>query len=300
MLGIGKFGRRLDKMTKPKLEVHAAAAVFPMMPDDELAELAADIKANGLLSPIVTDADGKVLIDGRNRLKACEIAGVEPKFSRLNGVDPVAFILSSNIARRHMKKSQQAMAVAMIYPEPQKGGRGKIAETAKLPVHPMILSQCRKVLKFLPETAKNVLAGIETLDAAFKAAGEEEEAQGGAEARLEAVRAEYPEIAKQVENEVISLSMAEAAVKQDREEKAREEASRRSTYLRVSQEAYAGMRSLANEAFVDGLVLRLDDENFREEMTNSLRASLGDFNERAILSGAKALIEIIKLLQQED
>ncbi len=47
-----------------------------MMTDDELAGLAADIKANGLIHPIVTDAAG-VVIDGRNRLRACEIAGVD-------------------------------------------------------------------------------------------------------------------------------------------------------------------------------------------------------------------------------
>ena len=40
---------------------------------------AADIKANGLVHPIMLDVDGKILVDGRNRLKACEIAGVEPE-----------------------------------------------------------------------------------------------------------------------------------------------------------------------------------------------------------------------------
>jgi hypothetical protein len=38
------------------------------------------------------------LIDGRNRLKACEIAGVAPTFRDLNGEDPVAFIVSANLA----------------------------------------------------------------------------------------------------------------------------------------------------------------------------------------------------------
>jgi hypothetical protein len=58
--------------------VHPAADVFPMMSDTELAELGADIKKNGLTTPIVfwTGDSGTFLIDGRNRLEAMERAGV--------------------------------------------------------------------------------------------------------------------------------------------------------------------------------------------------------------------------------
>jgi hypothetical protein len=100
------------------------AQLFPMMTDDELHDLAEDIKENGLLHPIVLDGDG-VLIDGRNRLRACEIAGVEPTYQSLNGHDARAFIVSANLARRNLTKGQQAMALAMIYPEAEKGGRGR-------------------------------------------------------------------------------------------------------------------------------------------------------------------------------
>jgi ParB-like nuclease domain len=43
-----------------------------------------DIKARGLLQPIVLDAEGRVL-DGRNRLAACEKAGIEPMFETYAG-----------------------------------------------------------------------------------------------------------------------------------------------------------------------------------------------------------------------
>src|ERR1700674_2668677 len=106
---------------KPNEEVHPVAALFPMMSDEELDELAADIKANGLLNPIVLDEKG-ILIDGRNRQEACRRAQVEPTYAALNGADPVAFIMSANVSRRHLNKGQQAMAVAFAYPEPDKPG----------------------------------------------------------------------------------------------------------------------------------------------------------------------------------
>ena len=115
-------------MTRP---VHPIADLFPMMTDEELANLAADIKANGLIHPIVVDKDGLV-IDGRNRARACEIAGIEPATVLFKGDDPRAYIIASNIARRHMSKGQQAMAVAMVYPEPEKTTHGKKSKTKLL------------------------------------------------------------------------------------------------------------------------------------------------------------------------
>jgi len=58
------------------LKFHPAADVFPLMQGEDLAALAADIKANGQKVPIVI-YDGAI-IDGRNRYNACLAAGVEP------------------------------------------------------------------------------------------------------------------------------------------------------------------------------------------------------------------------------
>ena len=105
-----------------EIAVHPFAARFPMLDDDDLADLAADIAANGQREPITLNLDG-VLIDGRNRLEACRRAGVEPTWETRDIADPVAFILSLNVRRRHLTKRQIAMAVAMAYPDP-KGGHG--------------------------------------------------------------------------------------------------------------------------------------------------------------------------------
>jgi hypothetical protein len=118
-------------MSATKRPVHPIADLFPMMTDEELANLAADIKANGLIHPIIVDKDG-VLLDGRNRSVACEIADIEPAVVVFEGDDPRAYIIASNIARRHMSKGQQAIAVAMAYPEPEKTTHGKKSKTKLL------------------------------------------------------------------------------------------------------------------------------------------------------------------------
>jgi ParB-like chromosome segregation protein Spo0J len=41
-----------------ELAVHPVAALFPMLADDELEELAASIKARGLRFPIIRDKEG--------------------------------------------------------------------------------------------------------------------------------------------------------------------------------------------------------------------------------------------------
>ena len=100
----------------PTGEVHPVAALFPMLGDEEMDELAADIGANGLLQPVICDSEGR-LVDGRNRLAACEKAGVKPRFAQLPARfqdDAAGFILSQNIARRHLTAGQRAMLVAKV------------------------------------------------------------------------------------------------------------------------------------------------------------------------------------------
>lgn len=62
-----------------RIKIHPAAQCTRLMDDEEMASLVASIKANGLLEPITLGRVNGVLylVDGRNRLKACEIADVE-------------------------------------------------------------------------------------------------------------------------------------------------------------------------------------------------------------------------------
>lgn len=93
------------------LKVHAAAEAFPMLSDAEINALAVSIVAQGLLEPIVLTAEGEVL-DGRNRLLACERVNVTPTFTTFIG-NPWAFSRDKNNERRHLTTGQRAASYAL-------------------------------------------------------------------------------------------------------------------------------------------------------------------------------------------
>jgi len=186
-------------------EVHPAAAVFPMLPDDELDELAEDIKANGLVHPLVVK-DG-VLIDGRNRREACKRAGVEPATVELDGQDAVAYIASSNINRRHMTKGQRAMALAMLYPEPQEHGRGRKCLIFKH-FNRAAISWSRTVIRHLPDAAALVLSGGLALDKAYQRACEVRDSMLSDSQKLERLQKAAPHIAEKVKEGELDVTAA--------------------------------------------------------------------------------------------
>ena len=71
-----------------KLEFHPVADLFPLLQGEAFQKLVADIQQNGLLEPILADAERRI-IDGRNRYLACLQAGVEPRFNEWQGERPL-------------------------------------------------------------------------------------------------------------------------------------------------------------------------------------------------------------------
>jgi N6-adenosine-specific RNA methylase IME4 len=95
------------------LEPHPLADIFPLAEGAEFDELVADVRASkGVRVPIVL-YEGKVL-DGRNRYRAAAVAGVPCPTSTYDGDDPVGFVISLNLKRRHLSESQRAMAAARL------------------------------------------------------------------------------------------------------------------------------------------------------------------------------------------
>lgn len=97
------------------MEWHEAAELLPLMNASELEQLAEDIRTNGLRSPVVLL--GGAILDGRNRHRACQIAGVEPRFAYANAQeigDPFLYVASLNLHRRHLNESQRALVGARL------------------------------------------------------------------------------------------------------------------------------------------------------------------------------------------
>lgn len=92
------------------LKQHPLSAAFPAMSDEDFAVLKEDIKAHGQREPIIVH-EGMVL-DGWHRYCACTELGLKPlQLTFGEEDDPVAFVLSHNLHRRHLTASQRAAAV---------------------------------------------------------------------------------------------------------------------------------------------------------------------------------------------
>lgn len=141
-------------MSEP-LRYHPLANIFPLIEGEEFDALVADIKANGLQEAITLHEDGTIL-DGRNRYRASLAAGVDARMEMFHGADPLAFVISKNLKRRHLNESQRAMVAARLATMRQ-GERTDLKPSANLPkVDQDAAAQVLKVSPRLVRSAKVV------------------------------------------------------------------------------------------------------------------------------------------------
>lgn len=175
--------------------VHPACLAVPDINQDDFEALCKDVAENGLRHEIVLTKDGD-LIDGRNRLRACYAAQVEPRFKRVS-TDPWHVAYSENIARRHLDTKQKAV-FGLVWSEYEKlaakerqhAGRPKAGKELK-ETFPEVPGQSRDlagkrvgvsgkaidkaavVAKFAPEKLKDE----STLEEAFREANKRKKEQ---------------------------------------------------------------------------------------------------------------------------
>lgn len=102
-------------------KVHEAASVFPLLEGDEFDDLCESIRTHGVQHPAIVR--GNELLDGRNRMRACEAlqkdgwSGSCPVVEwKDNGHNVAEWIWDTNALRRHMSDDGIVLASAAIWP----------------------------------------------------------------------------------------------------------------------------------------------------------------------------------------
>lgn len=154
---------------RARLPIHPAAELFPLMSQAELVELASDIEKNGLKEKVklIEDENGDYcVLDGRNRLDALELNGADlfdsypdnAFFYRKDLGDPVAYVVSRNVRRRHMTADgKREVIAALLKLEPKRSNR-QIAAMVHAD-HSRTVAPIRKELEDVAD-----IPHVETLD----------------------------------------------------------------------------------------------------------------------------------------
>jgi|SRR5262245_1310224 len=90
-------------------EFHEAANIFPL-DEEHLDELAEDIRQHK--QQVAIELFNGTILDGRRRYLACKKVGIAPRVIEVDVLDPVQYVLSLNLHRRHLSPTQLAMVGA--------------------------------------------------------------------------------------------------------------------------------------------------------------------------------------------
>jgi ParB-like chromosome segregation protein Spo0J len=112
---------RRAQSTGRQLDYHPLANCFPLMEGAKFDALVEDIRKHGVREPIWR-YEGKIL-DGRNRWRASQAAGVDCPVQEYTGSDPVSLVISLNLNRRHLNEGQRAMIAVHLATLPHGGDR---------------------------------------------------------------------------------------------------------------------------------------------------------------------------------
>jgi hypothetical protein len=177
----------------------------------------------GLEHPIVLDKDGRIL-DGRNRLAACRLAGVEPSFTIYGGADPDGYALDVNIARRHMKPGARHLVTEMARRkrnENTKIGNSKKDIAVQSGVSINRLSEAGLVIDMSidGDLVRDVLSGDKNLQAAADIARVRKKWKEEREAKIARLKKDAADLAKLVGDDAMDVDEAIASLEL-REQKA--------------------------------------------------------------------------------
>ena len=166
---------------------HDYANLFPMLDAAAQDALRADVQQHGVREPVI-QFEGRIL-DGRNRYMAARDLGLDFPVADFDGTpaEALAYVLSTNLHRRHLTESQRA-AVAAKLSNMKRGGDGSNqhqSKPANLPDSDAPLSQAqaaemlnvsersvRTAKKVIDQGAPELVAAVEQGDVSVSAAAD--------------------------------------------------------------------------------------------------------------------------------
>jgi len=185
------------------MKLHSLCTIFPKLDETAFEALKADIKANGQRNPIMVK-DGEV-IDGQNRLRACEELNLVPWMQEYQGDDLVEFVLAQNLHRRHLTAGQSATIVALAQDWSLAHPSGKLPKSNKINDLDEKTNVAILPTKGLP---------VDTQSDRAEKSGASKRTQGSADKLVK----ENPELAKKVATGEISLNQAIKEIEPEKEQ----------------------------------------------------------------------------------
>lgn len=269
------------------VKFHEYANIFPMLDGDALDRLKEDVRMHGVREPIVF-LDGHIL-DGRNRYMVARDLGIEYPRIEYDGFDPLAFVISHNLHRRHLTESQRASVAAKL----ANMGKGKpISKSANLPIKENQVSNA-DAAALLNVSERSVRTARKVQDSAPK------------------------EIAEAVDDGRMSVSLAAKVADLPEEEQAKVVAAAPEETKAVARDAVKaanpkprdGLSSLTREGLEDEVrALRRENGEVREKLAKSdqtvedLRADIAELSESnhgAVISRLQAQLRAAKLKRDD-
>jgi hypothetical protein len=141
------------------MEAHPLASMFPLIEGPAFDAMVASIKRDGLVLPIIINKG--MILDGRNRYRACLAAGIEPHFLEVadkSDAELARIVETFNLSRRHQSAGEIAL-LAVKFSELT--GTPLVKAAGQFGVSPRTAEKARKVLK---SAASNVIELVKTGD----------------------------------------------------------------------------------------------------------------------------------------
>ena len=248
-------------------EIHPYAAKFPMLSAEDFDSLCESIARGGMRQPILIDQNGQ-LLDGRNRLAACERLGLDPHFRVVETDDPWDEINAANVETKPLSSGQRAMARAMALVAQGKRRNGRwerdVVTNPEIGISKSeqnAMSQCGFILDHSPALADEVLAGTVALCAAYEDVREEQREAEERRQQLDTLAREASDLHRRVTADDDPMPLDEvwaAYMERTREQRKRDEelAALIAKQNADVQAAFATITTLAH------------DENLRRVMDN--------------------------------